>query len=268
VPRAADIVRVRMADNAISRAIAARGVAVGAMLFEFDTPGIMRILAAAGVDFALFDLEHTGWDAGSLRAVLAAGRGTGVYPIARVIRAEYELIASALDAGSRGIMAPMVESAQDARRLVECAKYPPLGRRGFGVLLSDDLRDGAGALAERSNRENLVIAQIESPLGIENADAIAAVPGVDLVWLGQFDLTLGMGIPGQFGHPDYRAAVAGLVAACRRHGKPLGQLIGTAAEGAALRQQGFEVLAYADVWVFERALREGVDALRPDPAGP
>ena len=263
-----DIVLVRMGENAISRAIAERGAAVGAMLFEFDTPGIMRILAAAGADFALFDLEHTGWDAGTLRRVLAAGRGTGVYPMARVIRAEYDLIASALDAGAQGIMAPMVESAQDAELLVACAKYPPLGRRGFGVLMSDELANGAGALAERSNRENVVIAQIESPRGIENAEAIAAVPGVDLVWLGQFDLTLGMGIPGEFGHPRYRAAVERLVTACRRHQKPLGQLIGTAADGAALREQGFDVLAYADVWVFERSLRERVDALRNAPAAP
>ena len=114
-----------MTENAVTRAIAERGVSVGAMLFEFDTPGIMRILAAAGADFALFDLEHTGWDAGSLRTVLAAGRGTGLYPVSRVIRAEYDLIASALDAGSRGIMAPMVESREDAERLVASAKYPP-----------------------------------------------------------------------------------------------------------------------------------------------
>jgi len=168
-----------MSENAVTRAIAERGVAVGAMMFEFDTPGIMRILAAAGADFALFDLEHTGWDARSLRRVLAAGRGTGLYPISRVVRAEYELIAPALDAGSRGIMAPMVESREDAERLVAAAKSPPLGRRGFGVLQSDELVDGPGALAERSNRENLVIAQIESTAGIENADAIASVPGVE-----------------------------------------------------------------------------------------
>jgi 2-keto-3-deoxy-L-rhamnonate aldolase RhmA len=266
--RGADIVLIPMDENAISRAIAERGAAVGAMLFEFDTPGIMRILAAAGADFALFDLEHTGWDAGTLRRVLAAGRGTGVYPIARVIRAEYDLIASALDAGSRGIMAPMIESVEDAQLLVACAKYPPLGRRGFGVLMSDELAGGAGALAERSNRENVVIAQIESPRGIDNADAIVAVPGVDIVWLGQFDLTLGLGIPGQFGHPAYRTAVDRLIEACRRHDKPLGQLIGTAEEGAALRGQGFDVLAFADVWVFESALRERVDALRRDAAEP
>jgi 2-dehydro-3-deoxyglucarate aldolase/4-hydroxy-2-oxoheptanedioate aldolase len=251
-----------MGDNAVTRAIEERGVAIGAMLFEFDTPGIMRILGAAGVDFALFDLEHTGWDAGTLRRVLAAGRGTGVYPITRVIRPEYDLVASALDAGSRGVMAPMVESGDDVRRLVEAAKYPPAGRRGFGVLMSDDLADGAAAFAERSNREGLVIAQIESPRGIENAEEIVAVAGVDVVWLGQFDLSLALGIPGQFGHHEYLAAVERLIAVCRRHRKPLGQLIATAADGAALREQGFQVLAFADVWVFERALRERIDTLR------
>jgi 2-keto-3-deoxy-L-rhamnonate aldolase RhmA len=251
-----------MSENAITRAIAERGVAVGAMMFEFDTPGIMRILAAAGADFALFDLEHTGWDAGSLRRVLAAGRGTGLYPISRVVRAEYDLIAAALDAGSRGIMAPMVESQQDAERLVASAKYPPAGRRGFGVLYTDELADGPGALAERSNRENIVIAQIESTTGIDNADAIASVPGIDVVWLGQFDLSLSIGVPGRFDDPAYLAAVDRLIEVCRGHQKPLGQMIGTPAEGAALRDRGFQVLAYGDVLVFERALREQMDALR------
>jgi len=107
-----------------------------------------------------------------------------------------------------------------------------------------------------------VIAQIESPAGIEHADAIVSVPGVDIVWLGQFDLTLALGIPGQFDHPAFTEAVDHLLAVCRRHGKPLGQLVASPAEGQALRQRGFQVLAYADVWVFERALREGLDALR------
>lgn len=252
-----------MSENTVTRAIEERGVAIGAMLFEFDTPSIMRILAAAGVDFALFDQEHTGWDAGTLRRALGAGRGTGVYPIARVVRADYPLIAGALDAGARGVMAPMVESAEDARRLVESARYPPLGRRGFGVVMSDDLADGAGALAERLNRESLVIAQIESPAGIERAEEIVAVPGVDVVWVGQFDLSLGLGVPGRFDHPAYLEAIERLLAVCRAQGTPVGQLIGTAEEGAALVAQGFQVLAFADVWVFERALRKGIEALRP-----
>ena len=253
-----------MQESRIAQAISERGVAAGAMLFEFDTPGVMRILAAAGVDFAIFDLEHTAWDAGTLRTLFAAGRSTGVHTVTRVIRAQYPLIASALDAGSRGVMAPMLESQAEAELLVESAKYPPLGRRGFGVLFSDVLADGPRAYTERANRDTIVIAQIESPAGIERADAIVGVPGVDIVWLGQFDLTLALGIPGQFDHPSFTEAVDHLLAVCRRHGKPLGQLVSSPAEGQALRQRGFQVLAYADVWVFERALREGLDALRGD----
>jgi 2-dehydro-3-deoxyglucarate aldolase/4-hydroxy-2-oxoheptanedioate aldolase len=156
----------------------------------------------------------------------------------------------------------MLESRAEAELLVASAKYPPLGRRGFGVLYSDVLADGPGVYTERANRDTIVIAQIESPAGIEHADAIVGVPGVDIVWLGQFDLTLALGIPGQFDHPAFTEAVDHLLAVCRRHEKPLGQLVASPAEGQALRQRGFQVLAYADVWVFERALREGLDGLR------
>ncbi len=251
-----------MTESPVSRAIAERGVAVGAMLYEFDTPRVMRILASAGVDFALFDLEHTAWDAGTLRTLYATGLGTGVYPITRVVRAQYTLIATALDAGSRGIMAPMLESADEARLLVESAKFPPVGRRGFGVIMRDELEGGPAAMTERANRENLVIAQIESPAGIENADAIVSVPGVDAVWLGQFDLSLSLGIPGEFGHPRFTEAVDHLLDVCRRHQKPLGQMIASTADGAAAAALGFQILAYADVWVFENALRDEMGALR------
>ena len=164
--------------------------------------------------------------------------------------------------GRAAIMAPMVESADEARLLVESAKFPPVGRRGFGVIMRDELEGGPAAMAERANRENLVIAQIESPAGIENADAIVSVPGVDAVWLGQFDLSLSLGIPGEFGHPRFTEAVDHLLDVCRRHRKPLGQMIASTADGAAAAALGFQILAYADVWVFENALRDEMGALR------
>jgi 2-keto-3-deoxy-L-rhamnonate aldolase RhmA len=249
-------------ENAISRAIAERGAAVGCMLFEFDTPRVMRLLAAAGVDFALFDLEHTAWDAESLRRTLAAGRDTGIHTVTRVVRAQYPLVATALDAGSRGVMAPMVESADEARLLVDSARYPPLGRRGFGVIMSDELAGGPAAATERANRDTFVIAQIESEAGVEHADEILAVAGIDAAWVGQFDLSLSLGCPGEFDHPRYVEAVDHLLATCRRRGTPLGQLVASIDAGAAAAAQGFQLLAFADVWVFERALREGVSALR------
>ena len=248
-----------MTENAVTRAIAERGAAVGCMLFEFDTPRVMRILAAAGVDFALFDLEHTAWDAESLRRTLAAGRSTGIHTVTRVVRAQYPLVATALDAGSRGVMAPMVESADEARVLVESSRYPPLGRRGFGVIMSDELEGGPAATADRAT---FVIAQIESAAGIEHADEILAVPGVDAAWVGQFDLSLSLGCPGDVEHPRYVEAVGRLLDACRRNEKPLGQLVASVEAGAAAAAQGFQLLAFADVWVFENALRDGVAALR------
>jgi 2-dehydro-3-deoxyglucarate aldolase/4-hydroxy-2-oxoheptanedioate aldolase len=251
-----------MTENAVSQAIADHGAAVGCMLFEFDTPRVMRLLAAAGVDFALIDLEHTAWDAGSLRRTLAAGRATGIRTVTRVVRAQYPLIATALDAGSRGVMAPMVESADEARTLVESARYPPLGRRGFGVVMPDELEGGPAAAAERANHDTIVIAQIESAAGIEHADEILSVPGIDAAWVGQFDLSLSLGCPGEFEHPRYVQAVGRLLDACRRHDMPLGQLVASAEAGAAAAAQGFQLLAFADVWVFEGALRDGVAALR------
>jgi 2-keto-3-deoxy-L-rhamnonate aldolase RhmA len=252
-----------MNENALSRAIADHGVAVGCMLFEFDTPRVMRLLAAAGVDFALFDLEHTAWDAESLRRTLAAGRSTGIHTVTRVVRAQYPLVATALDAGSRGVMAPMVESADEARILVESSRYPPLGKRGFGVIMSDELEGGPAAAADRANRDTFVIAQIESAAGIEHADEILSVPGVDAAWVGQFDLSLSLGCPGDVEHPRYVEAVDHLLGACRRNQKPLGQLVASAESGATAAAQGFQLLAFADVWVFESALRAGVAALRP-----
>jgi 2-keto-3-deoxy-L-rhamnonate aldolase RhmA len=251
-----------MTENPISRAIAERGAAVGCMLFEFSTPRVMRLLAAAGVDYALVDLEHTGWDVGSLRTVYASAAAAGIYPVTRVLRASYTHIAPVLDAGSCGIMAPMIESAEAARVLVESAKYPPAGRRGFGVIMGDELDGGPAAAAERANRGNVVIVQLESPAGIENAEPIVAVPGVDAVWIGQFDLSLGLGVPGEFEHPRYTEAVDHVMDVCRRRGVPLGQLVGSAADGVAAQANGFQIIAYADVWVFERALRGETAALR------
>jgi 2-keto-3-deoxy-L-rhamnonate aldolase RhmA len=251
-----------MSENPVTRAIAAHGVAVGAMLYEFDTPGILRILEAAEVDFALFDLEHSAWDRGSLRALYATGRGSPVYTITRVPTAEYSIIAGVLDAGSDGVMAPMIETRAQAELLAESARYPPLGRRGFGVLFSDQLTEGPAARLEQSNRETLVIAQIETVTGIDNAAEIVGVPGIDAVWLGQFDLTVGLGIPAQFDDPRFVEATEHLIGVCRAAGKPLGQMVSSAEEGRAQRERGFEILAHCDVWVFERAMRDAVRTVR------
>ncbi len=255
-----------MRDNKVKRVLRDGGVALGTMVMEFNTTGITRLAAEAGVDFVMFDMEHTGWSTETIRALLAAARGVEVVPMVRVPATQYHFIARVLDMGAMGIMVPMVESEEQARQLVRFAKYPPLGRRGtaFGVA-HDDYRDGDLLAKIRSaNQEQLLIAQIETVAGMENLERIAAVDGIDVLWVGHFDLTTSMGIPGEFTHPRYREAIQQILEACRRHGKAPGFMVASGDEGRALLAQGFRCLAYwGDLWLYKQALRQGISALRP-----
>lgn len=251
-----------MRENPIKRTLASGGTSVGIMLYEFDTTGITRLLDAAGVDFAIFDLEHTGWGSETVRNVMARARATKLWPMVRVVRPHYHLIAGSLDAGAMGVMVPMVDTVDEARLVVDSAKYAPLGRRGFGAVYPDDLADGPAGWIEASNRETLVIVQIESTTGFENAAEIAAMDGVDVIWLGHFDLTSSLGIPGQFDHPDFLAVEEGLLEICAEHGKPAGIMVTSVAQGRDVLAKGYRVISFGDIWVFEEALRESVAEIR------
>jgi 2-dehydro-3-deoxyglucarate aldolase/4-hydroxy-2-oxoheptanedioate aldolase len=254
-----------MRPNRVKTVLNEGGVAVGTFLFEFATTGVARIAAEAGADFAIFDMEHTGWSVETVRMLIATARPTGMVPVVRVPATEYHFIARVLDMGAMGVMVPMVETPEQARRIVESAKYPPEGRRGaaFGVA-HDDYTGGDMADKIRSaNREQLLIAQVETARGVENVEAIAAVEGIDVLWIGQADLTTSLGIPGRYAHQAFLQAVARVVAAGRVRGKPVGYLALDVEDGKARLAQGFRMLAYGgDLWIYQQALRQGVAALR------
>jgi 2-dehydro-3-deoxyglucarate aldolase/4-hydroxy-2-oxoheptanedioate aldolase len=254
-----------MRENKVKRLLRSGGVPIGTMVFEFNTPGIARIAAAAGVDFVIFDLEHTGWSLETLRLLMATSRSADLDAMVRVPATQGHFLSRVLDVGAAGIMVPMVETEEQARDIVRFAKYPPEGRRGTCFAVAhDDYRDGdIGETMRSANAEGLLIAQIETVQGLENLEHIAAVDGLDVLWIGHFDLTTSMGIPGQFDHPRYKDAVAHVLDASRRHHKATGFMVKSAAEGEALVRQGFRVLAYwGDLWIYRQALAEGVAALR------
>jgi 2-dehydro-3-deoxyglucarate aldolase/4-hydroxy-2-oxoheptanedioate aldolase len=254
-----------MRANSVKQRIQSGGVSVGTMVFEFDTTGVARIAAEAGAEFILFDMEHTGWSIETIRMLLATSRATGSVPLVRVPAAEYHFIARVLDMGAMGIMVPMVESAAQAEKIAASAKYPPMGRRGAAFGISHD-DYASGDLVEKiasANRETLLIAQIETAQGLQNVDAIAAVAGIDVLWIGQFDLTNSLGIPGQFDHPQFHDAVKKVVNACRTYRKTAGYMVMDTAGGEAMLAQGFRMLAYSgDLWLYQEALRQGIAALR------
>ncbi len=254
-----------MRDNAVKKSLAAGGRAFGAMVFELFTPGMPRIAANAGAEFAMYCMEHTGAGFETLKPQFALCRALGVVPLARVPATEYHFIARALDCGALGVMVPLVDSAEQARFIVSCTRYPPDGRRGaaFGFAHDDyeggDVVDKIGMIHART----LVIAMIETRNGLDQVEAIAAVPGVDVLWLGHFDLTNFLGIPGQFSHPQYREAVKRIVAAAERNGKAAGYMAADEALGREYLGHGFRMIATGtDQGMLQAAIRRNLDAWR------
>ncbi len=229
----------------LRRRVLAGEIVPGALIFECITPGVPQIMARAGAEFVMFDMEHTGAGFDALRAPIAACRGLPITPLARVPRGEYHFLARALDVGVHGVMVPMVESADEARAIVEATHYPPVGRRGAGFgFAHDDYAPGAPSdKVAMLNERTLVIAQIETERGLAEVDAIAAVPGIDVLWLGHFDLTNFLGIPGQFDHPAFLDAIERIVAAGRRHKKGLGFMAADAEAARTYRARGFNMIA-------------------------
>jgi len=256
-----------MRENTVKRRLADGGVALGTMVFGFPTAGVVRAAASAGADFVVLDQEHTGFGTDTIRELLVAARSTTLMPFVRVPALEYHLIARVLDVGAMGVMLPMVSSVEQAEEIVAAVCYPPAGRRGFGLMDTAD-RDPAGAAEtmRRAEEAVLAIAQIETAEGVESAAAIAAVDGIDSLWIGQSDLSNSLGIPGDFEHTAFHRAVATVREACERHGKALAIMATSIEDGRARLAQGFRLVAYSgDSRIYADALRAGLDALRTVP---
>jgi 2-dehydro-3-deoxyglucarate aldolase/4-hydroxy-2-oxoheptanedioate aldolase len=254
-----------MQPNPVKRKLMSGGTSLGTFVFEFATDGMARIVAAAGAEFAVFDMEHTGHSVETIRGLIAGSRGTRLVPLVRIPATEYHFIARVLDVGAAGLMVPMVESVEQAERIVRSAKYPPAGRRGaaFGVAHDDYAGGDIVEKMQTANGETLLIAQIETAAGVENAERIAAVEGIDCLWIGHFDLTNSLGIPGQFDHPKFLESIEQVLAACREHEKIPGFMAGDVAAGRAWLDQGFRMIAYGgDIWLYQAALGQGLAALR------
>lgn len=254
-----------MVSRTLKKMAGSRDLKIGHFVVEFATPGIGQILKSAGCDFVLFDTEHSGFGYETMKSVLRYMQAADMATIVRVPSKEYHHIARAADMGAEGIMLPMVGSADEARRILDCMKYPPVGHRGVALQVAHD-RYAPGPVIEKlraANRKTTLFAQIETVEGVENADEIAAVKGVDCLWVGHFDLSCSLGVPGQFTHPDFLAAIKTVTKACRKHDKALGRLVGSADEGVALYKGGFDFICYwGDVWVLHDAVETAVNDMR------
>jgi 2-dehydro-3-deoxyglucarate aldolase/4-hydroxy-2-oxoheptanedioate aldolase len=257
--------------NLIKPPLLAGQTVVGAMTFEFFSPGMSAILANAGCRFVFYDMEHTGLGFETLKWLFATCRGLPIEPMVRVPRGEYTWLARALDLGARGVMIPMVESAEQARSIVQACRYPPQGRRGagFGFAQCDYQGGDVGQKLRIANDRTLVVAQIETERGLAAVEEIAAVDGIDVLWVGHFDLSNFMGIPAQFDNPTFLQAMQHVADVAKRHGKVAGFMATDPAWVDRVKAMGYTRLAVGtDVSLLADATRRLVDHAAAGSTGP
>ena len=199
-------------------------LALGIGLRQARTVDIAALMATCGFDWLFIDLEHGTMPLDIAVQISCAALTAGITPLVRVPSGQYALATRALDGGALGIVMPHVDTAEEAKVIVDRLKYPPLGHRsvagpqaylGFKPV-------PVGEATRTMNAETLVVVMLETPQAIANADAIAAVPGVDVLLIGTNDLAMEMGIPGEFNHAEIARAYERVIAACRRHNKAPG----------------------------------------------
>lgn len=207
--------------NHALRQLRAGKLAVGLGLRQARTVDTAQIAKTAGFDWLFIDCEHNSMDTDMAAQIAAASLAVGITPVVRVAGKEHWLSSRMLDNGAQGIVVPHVETALEAKRIADHCRFPPIGHRSMGGGLQQlgFAPMAVGEAARIVNEETLVVVMLESPKGIENCEAIAAVPGIDALLIGTNDLCFEMGIPGQFNDPRVAEAYTEVIAACRKRGK-------------------------------------------------
>ena len=203
-----------------------------------------EILAKAGYDVIIPDMEHAPYSLPALGSVLQAVESSGCFTMVRAPWNDQVAIKQILDCGADGIHIPYVNTRQEAEYAVRACKYPPQGVRGVATSQRATCY-GMEKMAylTRANRDVVVMLAIETPEAVANIDDIASVEGVDGIFIGPFDLSISMGMPGDFENPQFKAALERILAACHAAGKPCLIFTGDGAASAARFAQGYDGVA-------------------------
>ena len=237
------------------------GVGVGELL----SPSLFSILAAAGVDYGLVDMEHTSFSFRDVAMLVAGARAAELPVIVRPPDVSRSSIGRILDFGADGILAQRIQSADDAAAAVRYSKYRPMGDRSDDGRISSSFDDGdPRSMIDEANADTVLLAIVETRDGVDNIDEICAVPGIDGIWVGPADLSLSLDVPGDLRSDTYRDAETRILDTCRAHGMPFA--IGSASTPASamenVRLGCFTVLMDDEVTLLGRAVSDYVRGVR------
>ena len=246
-----------MKINHVKQALAEGKVQLGTGFAQLRSQDVVRILAAAGFNWAFLDTEHGGFDLETIQDLCRIATYAGLSPIVRVPDLQYALIARALDCGAEGIIFPRVESPELLAKAVSWIKFPPVGVRGFGLtpLHVDHEKVGIPQMIEHMNANTMVVLQIETKLAVEIRDELLSVPGIDAVMVGPVDLSISLGVPGDFQHPLMVEAMEKIRDSCVAHGVAPGTQTRTLALAKFWKERGMRFLGCSSEtgMLFEKA---------------
>jgi 2-dehydro-3-deoxyglucarate aldolase/4-hydroxy-2-oxoheptanedioate aldolase len=227
--------------NLFKRAMASGKTPVGTWLMS-GAPSTAEALGCAGFDFLVVDMEHVPLDVAGMIEILRTVAGTPAQAIVRPPWNDLVMVKRAMDAGAQSLLFPFVQNADEARRAVASTRYPPAGIRGVAATHRGSRYGTVANYLKRANDEACVIVQIETPAALERLEEIAAVPGVDSIFVGPGDLSASMGHIGDIANADVQNKLEAAAAACRKLGKPCG-IVGPTPEMVA------RFLEYGYSWV-------------------
>ncbi|MDK3258464.1 HpcH/HpaI aldolase family protein [Blastococcus capsensis] len=241
------------------------GVALGMMLSGVSNPGVVSMISTAGLDYFILDMEHGPFDWSDMAAMIGIARGAGIRPIVRIPEIRRETVLKPLDAGAAGLLVPMVDTVEQAEEIVRHAKYAPQGQRGTALRRghSDYAKKPAVEYMARVNEETTIAIQIESREAVKNAEALAAVPGIDALFIGPFDLSVDMGLTGQASDPQMREVYRTVLAAAKASGKVAGIHLFDTQLAKSLIEEGFQMVSVSsDIDIIVDQTAANVSALR------
>jgi 2-keto-3-deoxy-L-rhamnonate aldolase RhmA len=246
-----------MRVNSVKKALKEGKVQYGCAFGQIRSVEVPRILAAAGFDWTFIDGEHGGFGIETLQDLCHASVTAGLSPVVRVADMQYALVARALDCGAQGVLFPRVESAEVLERAVSWTKFPPVGVRGFGLTPAHlgYERVTIPQVIEHMNQNVMVVLQIETKLAVEKRDELLSVPGVDAVLVGPVDLSISLGVPGDFEHPKMVEAMEQIRDSCIKHGVAPGTQTRTLSLAKFWKQRGMLFLGSGSEtgFMFEKA---------------
>ncbi len=255
-----------MKTNHVLEKLRAGKPAIGSFL-GLGSPNVAELMAHAGFDWLVIETEHNGLDSAEIEHMLMAIDGTDVVPIVRVPSSDRVYIQRALDMGAMGVVIPMVKSADEARAIVSATRYPPLGTRSWGPLRGDRYTFDTSDYFERSNDNMLVALIIETKEAVNDLEAIATVPGVDVVFLGPWDMALALGLdPRELPLPEVDAVLEKALEVGRKTGVAVGAGASTPKGLKEIQAQGVTLLNYGpDYYILAQSAREGLAAFNRGP---